>query len=241
MTEEQWMACTDALRMLSTLRGKVCERKIRLFACGCGRLVWEHLSDPRCRVAVETAEQFADLLVDATTLKIAEDAAWEAYHTVWTSFHQIVVGTRGKLRKHVKAALPEVGAVQVAVRAATAKQAAFFVIREYESHIDDEYLAVAIMWAEYAFEERYQERHELIRCIFGNPFSPVRVDPAWLTPTVVQFTQAIYEDRSFERLPILADALEEAGCTDADILAHCRRPGEHVRGCWVVDLLLGKQ
>ena len=58
---------------------------------------------------------------------------------------------------------------------------------------------------------------------------------------MVKFAQAIYDDRDFDRLPILADALEEAGCTNADILAHCRQPGEHVRGCWVVDLLLGKE
>ena len=81
---------------------------------------------------------------------------------------------------------------------------------------------------------------ELLRDIFGNPFRPVVADPAWLTPTVQAIASAIYADRAFDRLPILADALEEAGCTDADILLHCRRPGEHVRGCWVVDLMLGK-
>ena len=76
--------------------------------------------------------------------------------------------------------------------------------------------------------------------IFGNPFRPVVADPGWLTPTVRAIASALYSDRAFDRLPILADALEEAGCTDADILLHCRRPGEHVRGCWVVDLVLGK-
>jgi hypothetical protein len=80
----------------------------------------------------------------------------------------------------------------------------------------------------------------LIRDIFGNPFRPVVADPAWLTPTVVAIAEAIYRDRAFDRLPILADALEEAGCTDADLLLHCRQPGEHVRGCWAVDLVLGK-
>ena len=66
------------------------------------------------------------------------------------------------------------------------------------------------------------------------------LDHAWLTPTVQSIAAAIYEDRAFDRLPILADALEEAGCTDADVLLHCRVPAEHVRGCWVVDLVLGK-
>jgi hypothetical protein len=52
--------------------------------------------------------------------------------------------------------------------------------------------------------------------------------------------QAIDDERAFDRLPILADALEDAGCTDADLLNHCRGPGLHVMGCWVVDMLLGK-
>jgi hypothetical protein len=72
----------------------------------------------------------------------------------------------------------------------------------------------------------------------------VAVGPSWLAwndGTVVKLAQGIYDDRAFDRLPVLADALEEAGCDDADILDHCRRPGEHVRGCWVVDLLLGKK
>jgi hypothetical protein len=74
----------------------------------------------------------------------------------------------------------------------------------------------------------------------GNPFHPIALDPMWLMPSVKHLAEAIYEDRAFDRLPILADALEDAGCTNADILNHCRQPGEHVRGCWVVDLLLDK-
>ena len=81
----------------------------------------------------------------------------------------------------------------------------------------------------------------MLRCLFGNPFRPVPVIPsAWRTPTVLGMARAIYTERRFEDLPILADALEDAGCTDAALLDHCRGPGPHVRGCWVVDLLLGK-
>jgi hypothetical protein len=83
----------------------------------------------------------------------------------------------------------------------------------------------------------------LIRDIFGNPFRPVAVDPSWLTwrnAAVTKLAQTIYDDRRFDLLPILADALQEAGCTNADILQHCHAPGPHVRGCWGVDLLLGK-
>jgi hypothetical protein len=81
----------------------------------------------------------------------------------------------------------------------------------------------------------------LFRDIFGNPFRPVSLDPAWLTSTVVLLAKGIYDDRAFDRLPILADALQDAGCDNDDILGHCRGPGPHVRGCWVVDLVLGWQ
>ncbi len=82
-----------------------------------------------------------------------------------------------------------------------------------------------------------------LRDIFGNPFRPVILDSFWLAwndGAIRKMAHSIYDDRAFDRLPLLADALEDAGCTDADILSHCRTPGEHVRGCWVVDLLLGK-
>jgi hypothetical protein len=82
---------------------------------------------------------------------------------------------------------------------------------------------------------------DLLRDIIGNPFRPVTLDPAWLTPVAVSIARRAYEERDYQALPILADALEEAGCDNADILAHCRGQGEHVRGCWVVDLILGKQ
>jgi hypothetical protein len=73
------------------------------------------------------------------------------------------------------------------------------------------------------------------------PWLDVSADPAWLTPTVISLAQAIDAERAFDRLPILADALEDAGCTNADMLNHCRQPGEHVRGCWAVDLVLQKK
>lgn len=79
-----------------------------------------------------------------------------------------------------------------------------------------------------------------IRDVFGNPFRPVAFDPRWRTESAVSLASAIYAERAFDQLPILADALEEAGCHHADVLAHCRGPGPHVRGCWVIDLVLGK-
>jgi hypothetical protein len=83
----------------------------------------------------------------------------------------------------------------------------------------------------------------LLRCIFGNPFRSASLAPAvlaWQGGLLVSMAQRIYDSRDFSDMPVLADALEEAGCRDADVLGHCRSGGEHFRGCWLVDLLLGK-
>jgi hypothetical protein len=87
-----------------------------------------------------------------------------------------------------------------------------------------------------------EERNQLAlaRDIFGNPFRPVAFDPRWRTSDVIGLAKAIYDDNTFERMPILADALMDAGCEDEQVIGHCRGPGPHVRGCWVVDLILGK-
>jgi hypothetical protein len=81
----------------------------------------------------------------------------------------------------------------------------------------------------------------LLRCLFGNPFRSNAIDPRWLTSTVVDLATAIYDQRVFDRMLILADVLADAGCDNAEMLAHCRSDGPHVKGCWVVDLLLGKE
>jgi len=87
----------------------------------------------------------------------------------------------------------------------------------------------------------------LLRDIFGNPFRPVVINPAWLTPDVVRLAHAAYDERILpsghldpQRLLVLADGLEDAGCSDADVLSHLRGSGVHVRGCWVVDRLTGR-
>jgi hypothetical protein len=111
-----------------------------------------------------------------------------------------------------------------------------------------EYFENQHYWTEAELEaeqevERVLQR-EILRDFFGNPFRPVAVEPSWLTwhdGTVLRLAQASYDEQAFDRLPVLADALEEAGCINADMLGHCRGSGPHVRGCWVVDLLLGKE
>ncbi len=102
----------------------------------------------------------------------------------------------------------------------------------------------AEMWIDRApeQEESIRAKHcDLVRDIFGNPFRPVTLDPRWLTSTVLDLARIIYDERTFERMPILADALMDAGCDSEEILSHCRNGGPHVRGCWVIDLLLANE
>jgi hypothetical protein len=88
---------------------------------------------------------------------------------------------------------------------------------------------------------RLQQVHaDLLRCVFGNPFREVKFDKKWRTDTVVAMARGMYESRDFGAMPILADALQDAGCENDDVLNHCRGPGSHARGCWVVDWVLGK-
>ncbi len=81
----------------------------------------------------------------------------------------------------------------------------------------------------------------LIDDIFGNPFRPVAFSPEWRTDTAVAIARQMYASRDFGAMPILADALQDAGCDRADVLDHCRAEDVHVRGCWVIDLVLGKR
>jgi hypothetical protein len=98
---------------------------------------------------------------------------------------------------------------------------------------------IAGWYAEIEAERR--EQVPLFRDIFGNPFRPVAFDLRWRTADVLGLARGIYDERAFDRLPLLADALMDAGCDREDVLAHCRSDGPHVRGCWVVDLVLGKE
>jgi hypothetical protein len=91
------------------------------------------------------------------------------------------------------------------------------------------------------YRKRGQWQAAVLRCIFSNRFRPVNFAPEWRTDTALSLARQMYESRDFSALPILADALQDAGCDNADILSHCRSYGPHVRGCWVVDLLLGKE
>jgi hypothetical protein len=92
-----------------------------------------------------------------------------------------------------------------------------------------------------AWLDGLQEAARAFRDVFGNPFRPAALAPEWRTSAAVSLTREMYESHDFGAMPILADALEDDGCKDSDILAHCRGRLPHVRGCWVVDLVLAKE
>jgi hypothetical protein len=100
-------------------------------------------------------------------------------------------------------------------------------------------------WGAYGYFTELDPNEErafvhLLRDIFGNPFRLVEIHPAWRTATSMSLAREMYDSREFSPMPILGDALEDAGCSESEILDHCRQSGDHMRGCWIVDLLLGK-
>jgi hypothetical protein len=223
MTEAEWLACTDPRPMLEFLRreGAAGERKWRLFGVACCRLWWHRLANYEWPW-VEAAERYADGLGDRDALSRAEvevsDSALQfvdiSGQHYWTPLELVIAVTS-----------PD-------ARAAAAAVAGLVGWDGYDPAVLAEVVGAA---------------PAVLRDLFGNPFRPVHLAPACLTPTVLSLAQAAYDERIMPegtleraRLAVLADALEEAGWTDAELLAHLRSPGPHVRGCFALDAVLGK-
>lgn len=233
MTEQEWLECAEPEKMLAYIGAKASDRKLRLFAVACCRRIWHLITAEQARRAVALSEQYADQEVSLYELSLAASNAM---------LH---------VDKCYRADRPDGGAY-----------AAYSTASPYERDDLGNFGDTACCGAFNTDAGVYASRNavqadsgnvygadrsaqaDLLREIIGNPFQQMLFDRAWLTwhdSTIPKIAQGIYEERSFANLPILADALEEAGCTNADILNHCRTEGSHVRGCWVVDLLLGKQ
>ena len=111
-----------------------------------------------------------------------------------------------------------------------------------DSEIRSRLIAATVALSSGNPEKERTTQAELLRELFGPlAFRPITINPAWLTSTVIALANGIYEERAFDRMPILADALQDAGCDNDEILNHCRGEGVHVRGCWVVDRILGRE
>ncbi|HEY2589774.1 MAG TPA: hypothetical protein VGI81_28785 [Tepidisphaeraceae bacterium] len=238
MTEAEWLACADPEPMLRVFAGTANDRKLRLFACACVRRIW-HLLPPESQAGVEVSEQFADgaaTVAERDAAVARSDAMALSVYDGGRSPDASAYATSSAVEcagEHAGTVPPATSAASTAASAAglhAAETAAA------ERGNDDAYDRTN----ELGRSAEVTEQSKLVRDIFGNPFHQVTVDASWLTPNVVALARAIYERRAFHQMPELADALEDAGCTEKGILGHCRGPGPHVLGCWVVDLLLRK-
>ena len=235
MTQEEWLVCGDPTPMLAHLLGpatvvtppvnnsgwtlgtypekQTTDRKLRLFSVACCVRIWSLITDPRSQRAVEIGERYADGAVEKWEFDHARNEAGCVYR-------------HGDFDGNFSAG--EAALLPVDPDSAT-------------SAMDGATLAAEVVGNGNGPDEGEQaEQTKLLRDIFGNPFRPIAFDPAWRTSTAVALAQQMYESRDFSAMPILADALQDAGCEHNDILDHCRGDGTHVRGCWVVDLVLAK-
>jgi hypothetical protein len=239
MTEAEWLACADPDKMLPTVPVK--PRKLRLFALACCARVDDLITDPRSQAALEFAEQHVETPVNRqkgrTAIFNAADAVGEE-----------LFDERLKYKDRRSSA--------VLACSAAAQAAANTMLPDPKeaAHFSASLASIAAGWrALYVARRRgpgrlpremkapeVAQQALLFRDICGNPFRPVKTDPSWLTSDVVSLARGIYEEKAFDRMPILADALQDAGCANEDVLNHCRAETVHVRGCWAIDLLLGK-
>jgi hypothetical protein len=211
MTEAEWFAAADPLLLLPAAERVASLRKLRLLMAGVCRRGWARYGMPAVNRAIDCAELYADGV--ATDSMVAELRGRIGTGWFWGIPAESLLCPAGQ----------EVSAVRT-----------FLTVLQNSSppQVTD-----GVSAATWAIRDR-AARANLLRDVVGNPFRS-GFDPEWLTSTVVQLAEQMYGSRDFSAMPILADALQDAACDD--ILAHCRGPGPHVRGCWVVDLVLGKE
>jgi hypothetical protein len=207
--------------MLSHLGGRASDRKLRLFVVGCMRRIWPLLTNDAGRRLAETAEAFADGRATLRQLRRADgdlNRHLDEQHPDWFEGVPSSIG----LRLLVQCFNLAWDDSDTSNRETSARQ-------------------VAQACSEAGDTPAVQA--DLLRCIIGNPFKPFSIAPAVLASqgsTVVRMATAIYHDRHWDDMPLLGDALEDAGCSDSDVLAHCRGKREHARGCHVLDAILGR-
>ena len=256
MTENEWLASTDPEKLFKHLTsvGPLPMRPLRLLAVACARRV-EHLltdEDAVGRRALEVAEEMAGGRADPAAVATLQQqtrsysptsdgtdytADQRARHNVvQAAYNTLQDDTGPDYTRPSRADCPRLGGDYLYEPSDLMEVMGYAIVAAHAAADD------AGDW--YTAESMKAERAGqavLIRDVFGNPFRPVSRDPSWLTSDVVALANGLEADRAFDRLPILADALEDAGCDSAEVLTHCRGPGPHVPGCWVVDLVLGRR
>jgi hypothetical protein len=246
MTEAEWQACDEPTPMIHWLRDRASDRKFRWFAIACCRRIWDHLKDSRSRAAVEFAERHAEAGVARRRGRPAAERAARA------ACQQAEVATR-RAQARVENAFYLIDVNASLAAEATLASPAWMAAAwsaDLSGNVADCFWLVAMQgalppaWDGVAKRMAATTQAHMLRDVFGNPFRPASVDEEWLRwsdGVVSKIAQGIYDEHAFDRLPILHDALLDAGCDAEDIIAHCRSEGPHVRGCWVIDLILGKE
>ena len=232
MTETEWSTSTHLERLLSAPNVEVTVRRSALLAVAWFRVVAEYVPLAELNWAAGVLEKRADGVASAGEITEADDVLNFAFN--------VPTGTADFITPYYRHPNAYPSACTLYYPWATISE-------------DDQppstrgrlWLYFEPSWSGFASLRMPRKRlvptlASLLRCIVGNPFRPVEFAPAWRTDTALALAAGIYAEPAFDRLPILADALEEAGCDNADVLAHCRGPGPHARGCWVVDGVLGK-
>jgi hypothetical protein len=245
MDADEWDSA-DLRQMLTLAAGRLSDRKLDLFNLWCCHTLAPYLRDRRSVAAVRFTEQQVDegspdtaeraAVRLAAKLAVAELAQWSHRCPRTPAEYRA-------RRVYAQAALvaqQTVGAADLPSRGVwsnskyTANAYAWANDDSGSASPDDSPTIQALREAHLSVQE------SIFRDIVGDPFRPVAFDVRWRTDDVLGLARAAYDDGAFARLPMLADALMDAGCDDEAILAHCRGPGPHARGCWVVDLALGK-
>jgi hypothetical protein len=215
MTEEEWLTSTHPVPMLAWFEKGSRKRRLLAAAC-CARIT--HLLTRAGRRAVVAAEEFADGEIDR-----------EQLHRCWQA-----VGFPGNQARQCASA-----AARAAASCSIGYDGTAQAVASALGAVG--YAQPPHNWNQVTGDAEALVQAALLRDIFGNPFRPVAFEPRWRTADVLGLARGIYDERAFDRLPLLADALMDAGCADEQVLAHCRSDGVHVRGCWIVDLVLGKE
>jgi hypothetical protein len=222
VTQDQWLRCTtDPTWMINAIRNRVSARKYRLFAVACAQLVLPHVPAPYRESVldmVEMAERFAEGNATVAEL-LAIQNVFRFNQDTRLGYEVCVTEPHFAAQRTVELA-PNLVLHNVATQA------------QPQPLTPDEINLIR--------ESEQRKQTDLARCIFGNPLKKFTFQPSWCTTDTVTLAERIYEERDFTLLPILADALQDAGCEDELFVGHCLAAGPHARGCWVVDLLLGK-
>ncbi len=243
MTEAEWLACDDPQKMLIFLARPPGLRRMLLFAVACCKRLEALLIDERSHEALGGLERLAEGESDPAELDEGGKLAYAAVRGIGQS--------QLDLDRRRRSGVPSADLKDEAERLCRLDNAAWAV---YAALMGAKYntLLVPYSYGPISFIKRCrlalrdeadaerQYQATVLRDLFGNPFRPVAVESSWPTPRVLALAQEIYDGRAFDRLPALADALERAGCDNAEILRHCRGTGPHVRGCWAVDAVSRK-